>query len=93
MLCGVIKRRTVFKIKNNGLLPVMEASTGIEPVYTDLQSAASPLRQLAFCGVRNSYLILNGVASATLIQKPSGKRCRVQSDVPNVLSENLNGMV
>ena len=26
----------------------MEASTGIEPVYTDLQSAASPLRQLAF---------------------------------------------
>ncbi len=25
----------------------MEASTGIEPVYTDLQSAASPLRQLA----------------------------------------------
>lgn len=34
----------------------MEASTGIEPVYTDLQSAASPLRQLAagtfLCGVR-----------------------------------------
>lgn len=27
---------------------VLEASTGIEPVYTDLQSAASPLRQLAF---------------------------------------------
>ena len=26
----------------------VEASTGIEPVYTDLQSAASPLRQLAF---------------------------------------------
>jgi hypothetical protein len=25
----------------------LEASTGIEPVYTDLQSAASPLRQLA----------------------------------------------
>ena len=25
----------------------VEASTGIEPVYTDLQSAASPLRQLA----------------------------------------------
>ena len=29
----------------------MEASTGIEPVYTDLQSAASPLRQLAASGV------------------------------------------
>lgn len=28
----------------------MEASTGIEPVYTDLQSAASPLRQLAALG-------------------------------------------
>ena len=28
----------------------MEASTGIEPVYTDLQSAASPLRQLASRG-------------------------------------------
>ena len=28
----------------------VEASTGIEPVYTDLQSAASPLRQLAACG-------------------------------------------
>jgi hypothetical protein len=27
---------------------IVEASTGIEPVYTDLQSAASPLRQLAF---------------------------------------------
>ncbi len=29
------------------LLILLEASTGIEPVYTDLQSAASPLRQLA----------------------------------------------
>ncbi len=29
----------------------VEASTGIEPVYTDLQSAASPLRQLAIRGV------------------------------------------
>ena len=28
-------------------LKILEASTGIEPVYTDLQSAASPLRQLA----------------------------------------------
>ena len=28
-------------------LKTLEASTGIEPVYTDLQSAASPLRQLA----------------------------------------------
>ena len=28
-------------------LILLEASTGIEPVYTDLQSAASPLRQLA----------------------------------------------
>ncbi len=30
---------------------MVEASTGIEPVYTDLQSAASPLRQLAIRGV------------------------------------------
>ena len=28
-------------------LILLEASTGIEPVWTDLQSAASPLRQLA----------------------------------------------
>jgi hypothetical protein len=26
---------------------IVEAGTGIEPVYTDLQSAASPLRQPA----------------------------------------------
>ena len=38
----------------------MEASTGIEPVYTDLQSAASPLRQLARHGARAAiaYLIM-----------------------------------
>ena len=30
------------------LIISLEASTGIEPVYTDLQSAASPLRQLAW---------------------------------------------
>ena len=30
------------------LQDIVEAGTGIEPVYTDLQSAASPLRQLAF---------------------------------------------
>ena len=29
------------------LLKRLEASTGIEPVYTDLQSAASPLRHRA----------------------------------------------
>ena len=28
-------------------LILLEAGTGIEPVYTDLQSAASPLRQPA----------------------------------------------
>ena len=33
----------------------VEASTGIEPVYTDLQSAASPLRQLAAYGVGAGY--------------------------------------
>ena len=33
--------------KNRNPLILLEASTGIEPVYTDLQSAASPLRQLA----------------------------------------------
>ena len=33
---------------------VLEASTGIEPVYTDLQSAASPLRQLASRGVSDA---------------------------------------
>ena len=36
----------------------LEASTGIEPVYTDLQSAASPLRQLAVSQVvASSYMI------------------------------------
>lgn len=34
----------------NGFGGNVEASTGIEPVYTDLQSAASPLRQLAADG-------------------------------------------
>ncbi len=34
---------------HNSLI-LLEASTGIEPVYTDLQSAASPLRQLACYG-------------------------------------------
>ncbi len=32
----------------------MEARTGIEPVYTDLQSAASPLRHRAFIGKTSS---------------------------------------
>ena len=36
------------KRKIHNPLKTLEASTGIEPVYTDLQSAASPLRQLAF---------------------------------------------
>ena len=35
----------------------LEASTGIEPVYTDLQSAASPLRQLA----EVAFLLWRGV--------------------------------
>lgn len=35
-------------------LKSLEASTGIEPVYTDLQSAASPLRQLAIRGVKTN---------------------------------------
>lgn len=39
------------KIRNPLIL--LEASTGIEPVYTDLQSAASPLRQLAIQGGEN----------------------------------------
>ena len=34
-------------ISKNLFSESVEASTGIEPVYTDLQSAASPLRQLA----------------------------------------------
>ena len=34
----------------NDIMEIVEASTGIEPVYTDLQSAASPLRQLASRG-------------------------------------------
>ena len=38
-------------------LKVLEASTGIEPVYTDLQSAASPLRQLAFCPVAKVFVV------------------------------------
>jgi hypothetical protein len=39
------------KKKSSKSLILLEASTGIEPVYTDLQSAASPLRQLAASGV------------------------------------------
>ncbi len=42
----------------------MEASTGIEPVYTDLQSAASPLRQLAARGCAFSILVSRGVQAA-----------------------------
>ena len=39
-------------------LILLEASTGIEPVYTDLQSAASPLRQLAIQVVQIGYPII-----------------------------------
>ncbi len=42
----------------------MEASTGIEPVYTDLQSAASPLRQLAIRGGPSGLKCLLSVSSA-----------------------------
>ena len=45
-----------FKCVKGDLLNLLEASTGIEPVYTDLQSAASPLRQLAIRGVRQRTL-------------------------------------
>ena len=42
-----------FSINELSLIISLEASTGIEPVYTDLQSAASPLRQLAaWCGIK-----------------------------------------
>ena len=41
-LCDTLKEEVFTKS-----LKILEASTGIEPVYTDLQSAASPLRQLA----------------------------------------------
>jgi len=37
-------RMTLFK---GNTQYIVEAGTGIEPVYTDLQSAASPLRQPA----------------------------------------------
>ena len=43
----------------------MEASTGIEPVYTDLQSAASPLRQLAVRVVVAGYTMGRGRASGS----------------------------
>ena len=43
----------------------MEASTGIEPVYTDLQSAASPLRQLALSPV----VVEEGVADKIGLRK------------------------
>ena len=36
---------------------IVEAGTGIEPVYTDLQSAASPLRQLANRGLTRSLSV------------------------------------
>lgn len=42
----------------------VEASAGIEPAYTDLQSAASPLRQEAtvWCGV--AFLIFGAFSQA-----------------------------
>ncbi len=66
----------------------MEASTGIEPVYTDLQSAASPLRQLAAGGVMICYLILRGAASVTNLQKHGDKRCRMRRDVRHLKESN-----
>ena len=46
----------------------MEASTGIEPVYTDLQSAASPLRQLASRGV-GTAISFSGVSQVAHLFK------------------------
>lgn len=47
----------------SGFCGEMEASTGIEPVYTDLQSAASPLRQLAFSsGALGRYAMFENIA-------------------------------
>ena len=43
-------------------LILLEASTGIEPVYTDLQSAASPLRQLA-SALKTRVFVVFGVIS------------------------------
>ena len=37
----------IVREKAHKCLILLEAGTGIEPVYTDLQSAASPLRQPA----------------------------------------------
>ena len=33
--------------QSNGIIENLEATAGIEPAYTDLQSAASPLRHVA----------------------------------------------
>ena len=48
---------------NRNPLILLEASTGIEPVYTDLQSAASPLRQLAkvISSIRISTIYTQGL--------------------------------
>ncbi len=60
---------------------LLEASRRIELLYTDLQSAASPLRQLALGGVEHCYPIITGVASSTVLQFSCVKRCRLNSDV------------
>ncbi len=48
----------------------MEAWTGIEPVYTDLQSAASPLRHQASIVSESGVRIREGLYNLTL---PAGQ--------------------
>ena len=55
----------------------MEASTGIEPVYTDLQSAASPLRQLAADGVGIGYTKVLGRASHETRLRQAVRKCEI----------------
>ncbi len=53
--------------KSHNPLILLEASTGIEPVYTDLQSAASPLRQLAVPG--DCRRIYHGIRTRKMLSR------------------------
>ncbi len=56
--------------RNRNPLILLEASTGIEPVYTDLQSVASPLRQLA-SALKTWVFVVGGVIGRFLCKRKS----------------------
>ena len=52
----------------------LEATAGIEPAYTDLQSAASPLRHVAFCTISMPDCVVVGAPGSPLWPKTGVKR-------------------